>query len=105
MKYLAAVLLAVILLLQYRLWVSPQGVRELNRLHTAVTAQASENAALSERNRELAAEVRDLKTGMSALEERARSELGMIGEGESFYQVVPRKPAAAGDPQTRTAAR
>ena len=104
MKWLAAALLVVITLLQFRLWVSEDGVRELSRLQGAVAAQRGENERLAERNKQLAAEVRDLKTGMAALEERARSELGMIGESETFYQVVPPKPAGK-DPPTRTASR
>jgi cell division protein FtsB len=95
MKWLAAALLAAFVLLQYRLWVSANGVRQLTPLETAITAQQAENARLLERNRELAAEVHDLKHGTAALEERARSELGMIGPNETFYQVVPRTAAAA----------
>ncbi|HEY6482373.1 MAG TPA: cell division protein FtsB [Steroidobacteraceae bacterium] len=105
MKWLAAALLAVIVLLQYRIWLSDGGVRELDRLGTAVTAQRTENEQLTERNRQLAAEVRDLKTGMDALEERARSDLGMIAANETFYQVVPARPTAATQSHTRTAAR
>jgi cell division protein FtsB len=90
MKWLAAALSIVLVLLQYRLWISHNGVRELGPLKAAVAAQSAENARLSERNRELAAEVHDLKNGTTALEERARSELGMIGANETFYQVVPR---------------
>jgi cell division protein FtsB len=91
-KWLALALGAVIVILQYRLWLSDSGVRELARTQAAVTLQRGQNAALSERNRQLAAEVRDLKTGMAALEERARSELGMISGNETYYQVVPAKP-------------
>jgi len=106
MKWLAAALLALIALLQYRLWLSHDGVRDLQRLEGAVAAQSAENERLVERNRELAGEVRDLKSGTAALEERARSELGMIGGSETFYQVVPVKPATAGgQAPTRTAAR
>jgi cell division protein FtsB len=81
-------------------------VRELARLQHAVTAQRAENEQLAERNRQLAAEVRDLKTGMDALEERARSDLGMIAHNETFYQVVPARPSDAGGSAapTRTAA-
>jgi cell division protein FtsB len=101
MKWLAAALLAALVLLQYRLWVSANGMRQLTPLGAAITAQKAENTRLLERNRELAAEVHDLKHGTAALEERARSELGMIGPNETFYQVVPRpadsaKPAQAG---------
>ncbi len=97
MKWLAVSLLAALLLLQYRLWLSGNGVREVWRLRSAVAAQQGENARLSERNRQLAAEVRDLKQGYAALEERARSDLGMVAGNETFYQVVPQRPAA-GEP-------
>ncbi len=103
MRWLAAALAIVLVLLQYRLWISHDGVRGLGPLKAAVAAQSAENARLTERNRELAAEVHDLKNGMTALEERARSELGMIGPNESFYQVVPR--GAGHDSQTQTARR
>jgi len=103
MKWLAAALLLAVILLQYRIWLSPDGVREVARLQRAVAAQHDNNDALSERNRQLAAEVRDLKTGMDALEERARSDLGMIARNETFYQVVPPHPSTASQTATRTA--
>ena len=108
MKWLAAALLVVLLLLQYRLWVSEDGVRELTRLEGAVAKQRADNDQLAERNKQLAAEVRDLKSGASALEERARSDLGMIAGNETFYQVVPRsaqpREDSSGEARTRTAA-
>jgi cell division protein FtsB len=104
-KWLAIALGVVIAILQYRLWLSDSGVRELTRMHEAVVQQRAQNTALVERNRQLAAEVRDLKTGMAALEERARSELGMIAGNETYYQVVPAKPAAARAPAAQVAAR
>jgi cell division protein FtsB len=102
MKWLAAALALVLILLQYRIWVSDNGVRQVEHLRQAVAAQQAEDTQLAERNRQLAAEVRDLKTGMDALEERARSDLGMIARNETFYQVVPARPT---DAPTRTAAR
>ena len=109
MKWLSVGLALVILLLQYRVWLSEDGVRELDRLKRAVATQRSENDQLAERNKQLAAEVRDLKTGLDALEERARSDLGMIASHETFYQVVPgRTQGSAPDPlhqPARTAAR
>jgi cell division protein FtsB len=105
MKWLAAALAVVVLLLQYRIWASDSGVRQVDRLKQAVAAQQAEDVQLAERNRQLAAEVRDLKTGMDALEERARSDLGMIARNETFYQVVPARPPGAPAPPTRTAAR
>lgn len=96
MRWLVALFAALLLLLQYRLWLSPDGVHEVLRLQTAVSAQQAENERLLERNRQLAAEVRDLKQGYAALEERARSDLGMIAGNETFYQVVPPSAPAAG---------
>src|SRR4051812_28660332 len=110
MKWLAVVLLAAVLALQYRLWMSNDGVRELARLSDAVERQKSENQELEARNQQMVAEVTDLKAGMSAIEERARSELGMIGRNETFYQVVPARPRSMTTPakppeHTQTASR
>ena len=105
MKWFAAALLFVTLGLQYRLWLSDDGVRDVGRLSEAVQVQRATNRELSRRNEQLAAEVVDLKKGMTALEERARSELGMIAPDESFFQVVPRTIPAAAAPRTRTAQR
>jgi cell division protein FtsB len=104
-KWLAAALLVVVVLLQSRLWLSASGVQELTRLKSAVALQRSEDERLAERNRQLAAEVRDLKSGFGALEERARSDLGMIADSETFYQVVPARTGTDARPPTRTAAR
>src|SRR5207244_11944133 len=104
MKWLTAALTVAVLLLQYRVWLSENGVREVERLERAVATQRADNEQLAERNRQLAAEVRDLKTGMDALEERARSDLGMIARNETFYQVVPARPADPHRSPTRTAA-
>ena len=105
MKWFAAALGIVVLLLQYRLWMSHEGVQELGRLEKAVQDQRLENESLVSRNTRLAAEVRDLKKGVTALEERARSDLGMISGNETFYQVIPPRGKDAGSPPTRTAAR
>jgi cell division protein FtsB len=104
-KWLAIALGVVIAILQYRLWLSDSGVREMARMQDAVSQQRIQNAVLVERNRQLAAEVRDLKTGMAALEERARSELGMIAGNETYYQVVPTKPDTPRPPAAQVAAR
>ena len=103
MKWFAAALCFVVLLLQYRLWMSHEGVQELSRLEQAVGKQRAANAELANRNTQLAAEVRDLKKGVIALEERARSDLGMIAGNETFYQVVPPRNERA-ESRTRTAA-
>ncbi len=88
MRVAIAALAAVLLVLQYQLWFGHGSARDVWRLKQAVAAQRSENAALQQRNRALEAEVRDLKSGLAAVEERARRELGMIRAGEIFYQVV-----------------
>lgn len=75
--------------LQLRLWLSDKGWSDVVRLRSSVIAQRNENAELSERNSRLRAEVGDLKEGFAALEERARADLGMIAEQESFYLLVP----------------
>ena len=94
-----------LVLLQYRLWVSEQGTREVSRLQAAVVAQTAANAEQSARNRELVGEVTDLKVGLTALEERARSELGMVGNSETFYQVVTSGTPVPAAPATTITAR
>ena len=105
MRILAVILGLLLLLLQYRLWISDQGKREVWRLTQAVEAQAAANAEQRERNRQLLAEVTDLKVGLTALEERARSELGMVGNSETFYQIVTPATQAPAAPATSFTAR
>jgi len=94
MRIFIVILGLSVALLQYRLWVSDQGMREVWRVTTAVDTQRAANQEQHARNRELLAEVTDLKVGLTALEERARSELGMVGDRETFYQIVtPATPA------------
>lgn len=88
MKILIAVLVALLLTLQFRLWFADGGLAEIYRLKQEIATQEERNARLRERNEALAAEVRDLKKGMEAVEARARSELGMVGEGETFFRVI-----------------
>ena len=99
MRALRWVLLVLVLLLgwlQYRLWFGIGSAGEVAALEAQVAHQGRENGGLKERNAALAAEVRDLKEGVAAVEERARSELGMVKPGEVFYRVVE-------DPAQRTA--
>ena len=85
---LLMLLLALLAWLQYRLWFGNGGEREVVALQAQVQQHARDNAGLKQRNDALAAEVEDLKSGEAAVEERARSELGMIKPGETFYRVV-----------------
>ena len=96
MKIFTAILALALLALQYRLWLSDDGVNEVRRLESAVAAQERENAELEARNAQLAAEVENLKKGIDAVEERARSDLGMVRANETFYQVVTPAPLDSG---------
>ena len=104
MKFLAAGLLILLVLLQYRLWFGDGSVREVAQLQTQIDAQEEQNARLRERNRTLAAEVQDLKKGTTAIEERARTDLGMVGKSETFYQVVSPKDVPGADASAATPA-
>lgn len=90
-KPVMIVLAILLVLLQYRLWLSHDGLPSLLRLHHQVEKQKLDNDKLIERNQVLAAEVKDLKSGLEALEERARSELGMIKPGETFFHVIEKQ--------------
>ena len=90
MKPVIAILLTALVVLQLQLWVGDRGMPGVHRLEAAVASQREDNARLEARNRRLAAEVHDLKEGLEAVEERARSDLGMIGRDETFYQLVER---------------
>ena len=98
MKWIIAAMAGLVLVLQYRIWFSPHGAREVLQLTRAVQQQAAENEQLATRNQRLAAEVRDLKQGYAALEERARSELGLIRANETYFQVVPSSAEPATSP-------
>jgi len=88
-RWLIVILLVLFALLQAKLWFGEGGVRDVQRLQERVVAQREENDMLARRNAELQAEVEDLRERLEAVEERARSELGLIAEDEEFYQVVP----------------
>ncbi len=88
LKSILAILIVLFLLLQYRLWFGTGGLIRLWQINQAVEMQNLENRKLEERNLSLEAEVIDLKRGLEAVEERARSELGMIKKGETFVQII-----------------
>lgn len=90
MKPVIAVLLTALVVLQFQLWLGDRGMPGVRLLEAAVALQREDNARLEARNRRLAAEVHDLKEGLEAVEERARSDLGMIGRDEIFYQILER---------------
>ena len=89
MTALLVVLLAALLAwLQFTMWSGTGGSYEVDALRAQVERQQAENRQLQQRNEALVAEVGDLKSGGAAVEERARSELGMVKPGETFYRVV-----------------
>ncbi len=96
MRTVAIIFVLLILALQYPMWFGKGGWLQLRELNAQVAAQRRTNAELKARNQALDAEVRDLKTGYEAIEERARSELGMIRQDEIFFQL----PADAAPPVT-----
>ena len=87
LKWLAIVLIVLLALLQYRLWLGEGGVRDLALVRERVAALEAENKPLRDRNARLAAEVVDLKTGLDAIEERGRSDIGMVRADEQFFWV------------------
>jgi cell division protein FtsB len=94
MRALAIAFGLLILLIQYPLWLGKGGWLRAWEVDRQVAAQKTKNTGLEQRNAHLAAEVRDLKTGTEAIEERARQELGMVRPDEVFYQYQDPKPPA-----------
>lgn len=82
-------LLVLFCLLQYRLWFGFNGIQDYYQHREEVARHAQTNLELTKRNQMLAADVKDLKTGLEAIEERARQELGMIKQGETFFRIIP----------------
>lgn len=102
MKALTLIFVILIALLQYPLWLGKGSWLRVWDLNRQVAAQQEKNATLKARNDTLDAEVRDLKSGKAAIEERARSELGMIKQDEVFYQVVDQPLPSAPPPTVAT---
>ena len=98
MRWLAFLLFALIVALQYPMWLGKGGWLQVRETDRQLAAQRDANAKLKARNEALDADVRDLKTGTEAIEERARAELGMIRSDEVFFQLQP-----AGAPPTAAA--
>lgn len=91
MRILITLLTALVVVLQYRLWVGEGSLADVHQLKQAIVEQEAELERLGVRNRALEAEVEDLRDGLDALEERARLELGMIKPGEAFIQLIERQ--------------
>lgn len=103
MRALTAVLVVLLLALQITLWFGKGGVADVAKLEQTLAEQQQELEALRARNSGLAAEVMDLKEGLDAVEELARSEMGMIKQDEVFFQLIEPNPKLANsekDPAT-----
>jgi cell division protein FtsB len=98
LKLVLVVMLLVLLLLQARLWSGPGSLADINRLDGDIRIQESDNAVLTQRNEGLRQEVDDLKNGLDSIEERARSQLGLVRKGETFILIVDGEESAAGLP-------
>ena len=98
MRTLAIIFALLILVLQYPMWLGKGGWLQVRELDRQIETQRQVNEELKARNAALDAEVRDLKTGLEAIEERARSELGMIRSDEIFFQLP--EPRATSIPKT-----
>jgi cell division protein FtsB len=88
MRWIIAVFALVLLAMQVELWLGDDRMPALRDLRLAVAEQSAENQTLAERNADLAAEIRNLEQGSEAFEERARSDLGLLGADETFYQIA-----------------
>lgn len=88
MRLLIAALIIVFIWFQYRLWFGDGSLSEVVQLSRELETQKQKLQELEERNRRLEAQVLDLQNGLDAYEERARHDLGMIGKGETFFQIV-----------------
>lgn len=82
------ILIILLAALQYRLWISEGSLADVNRLEREIKIQQADNSRLRERNRILAVEVEDLKTGLDSVEERARNDIGMIKKDETFFMIL-----------------
>ena len=95
LRLFVAIALVLLLGLQFTWWFGKGGMRDVRKLEDQIQAQERELETLRSRNAKLAAEVVDLKQGLETVEEIARSEMGMIKEGEIFYQLIEPPPSVA----------
>jgi cell division protein FtsB len=99
LRWLLVILLGLLLILQYRLWFAEGSIAERHRLELQVEEQTRFNSELEARNAVLEREVLELQTGNKSVEQRAREELGLVREGETFYQIVEQPEPVPGKPQ------
>ncbi|MDO6428116.1 cell division protein FtsB [Thalassotalea sp. 1_MG-2023] len=92
MRFISGILLIFLIMLQYRLWFGKNSVPDYLALEDEIARQQADNDKLRKRNKLLYADTDDLKSGVEAIEERARNELGMIKQGETFFRIITNKP-------------
>lgn len=88
MKWLMAILVLLLLALQYRLWIGEGSLAHAHRLEKDIALQQAENSRMRERNRILDVEVEELKTGLDTIEERARNDIGLVKKDETFFMLM-----------------
>lgn len=91
MRWLMIILLFILLLLQFRLWFGEGSILQKSQLDQELAAQQAENEDLKRRNKLIAKEVESLKNNLDAIEEKARKDLGMIKDNETFYLVIDKE--------------
>ncbi|MFO6422779.1 cell division protein FtsB [Motilimonas sp. KMU-193] len=91
MRFFTLLLCLILALLQYHLWRGKNGLADYTRLAEEVNQQELDNAVLRERNQRMFADIADLKQGTESVEERARNELGLIKQGETFFRILPKE--------------
>ena len=102
MKKIILFLAVLLVLLQYKIWLGKGGIPKILQLQDEVDIAQAKVDKLKERNQALDAEVQDLKKGLDAIEERARSDLGMIAKDEVYYQVIDKKPHSDSTSESNT---
>jgi cell division protein FtsB len=90
-KWIAFILIALLSALQYRLWFGKNSVSDFKSMEDQIDIIEKQNANLRQRNQLLRADIEDLQLGIESMEERARTELGLIKDGETFYRILPKE--------------
>lgn len=90
-RWIAVILLALLGILQYRLWFGKNSIADYKNMQVKIQTLEQQNANLRQRNQLLRADIDDLQLGIESMEERARNELGLIKEGETFYRILPKE--------------
>ncbi|MGQ8366270.1 cell division protein FtsB [Glaciecola sp. 1036] len=90
-KWVGLVLLVLLGLLQYRLWFGKNSIADYRQMQQQIDLMQQQNAKLTQRNQLLRADIEDLESGLESMEERARNELGLIKEGETFFRIIPKE--------------